>query len=316
MTIHPLLPGEWLYHQTIVRWLYDPYFYQQLPPIYRRFANYCQGWGFLSATSKIPFGQKVLQTLLTWENSPETLTNVPLTVNNTQIFVNYTDPRVLNVPNQLQNPQIQAILSNFLDSGDTFLDIGANYGIFSLLAAQIVGNEGKVIAVEPQPLLASLLEQSLHINQYSPYQIFAIACGEKEGTINFYIPQGSSGEGGRFAQFSARSSHNTLSVPLKPFDSLFKPEDVRGKVFIKLDVEGSELFFLQGATHFLSVLTPPILMELNPKSMEAANVTIEQLIKQLTELGYQGFIPMSQLSEKYSLSQLENTLEKDVILLA
>ena len=62
--------------------------------------------------------------------------------------------------------QVQEVIESVLNPGDTFIDVGANFGMHTLPAANCVGDKGKVIAFEPMPFNIQLLEKHLKLNGF------------------------------------------------------------------------------------------------------------------------------------------------------
>jgi FkbM family methyltransferase len=210
-----------------------------------------------------------------------------------KIALNLRDPRFLQAPNELLDPHGEtALLHRWLSPGDTFIDIGANHGSFAIAAAQVVGPTGRLIAVEPQPRLADLLELSLRANARGPFELLRLALGDTDGSIDLFIPNQTSGRAGVFASYSAEGLHQRVTVPLKRFDDAVNWRDFQGKTFIKLDIEGSELAFLRGAAAMVRHHRPRLLLEVNPASLDAASATVADLRDLLTQLGYTHFARM------------------------
>ena len=90
------------------------------------------------------------------------------------------------------------------------MTLGANHGSFSVVESFIIGAEGHVIAVEPQPRLSALLRRSLEVRK-SPYKVHQLALGDRSGDVSLHIPD-SSGAAGMHEGHSATHSHRTLSV--------------------------------------------------------------------------------------------------------
>ena len=78
-------------------------------------------------------------------------------------------------------PEVSATLREVLPPGATFVDIGANIGWFSLLAASLVGPTGRVIAIEPNPRNVALLRQSAKDNGFDNIDVVTVALGERRG---------------------------------------------------------------------------------------------------------------------------------------
>lgn len=302
--VDPPGTGAWLYNQSILTWLYEPALKVQLPFLYRFFATYC--WLQYRIGRGRVAGAGYVFRLVVWITQLfKCVDSVQLHLGIYSVFLDLSDPRMLYVPTELLNARSGvALLSTFLTKGDTFVDVGANHGSFSIMAAKLVGDSGLIIAIEPQVRLAHLLEKTLAHNSLGQYEVQAIACGEQDGQIEFYVPRGSSGEAGIFQTFSATSVHEKYIVPLKRFDDAFDWKSFPGRLFVKLDVEGSELAFLQGARMMISSRKPHIMMEINPFSMKASGVTGEIIGQYLMELGYKRFVEIETPTVKRALEEL------------
>jgi FkbM family methyltransferase len=215
------------------------------------------------------------------------------------VFVDLSDPRFLAVPREL-SAGLPRILKAFLRPGDTFVDVGANHGSFAVTAAQLVGPDGLVVAIEPQARLADLVRRSLELSG-APFVVHNVACSDSAGTARLYVPRASSGLGGLHPAFSGLGRHHTASVHLARLDDLLQPDRLPGRVFVKLDVEGSEARCLAGARNFLASAKPAILMEINPEALEAAGSAPAALAALLGELGYDRYLGGADLDREYPL---------------
>ena len=308
--------GDWLYTQEIVQWLYRPELKKQLPAPYRFFSTY--------AAMQKPFlahqifgGARVLKAAMSLNKFSNGSEFVGLDLGTYKVFLNLRDPRMLQVPNELlQESDEVAIFKTYLSNGDTFVDVGANHGSFSIIASKLVGVNGFLCAVEPQPQMAALVEKSLAANAECKFQVHNFACGDRNGEVEFYIPDSTSGTAGVFPGFSATAPHRKLTVPLKRFDDEIDWNAFPGKIFLKLDVEGSELAFLRGAGAMISARHPQFLLEINPKSSRAAGVTVESTIRFLQEMGYEHFIELKNPLKQILLREIDTTRQRNVIILA
>jgi FkbM family methyltransferase len=231
-----------------------------------------------------------------------------------KVCLNLRDPLMLNVPNRLlyEHPEFAAV-SSLLRPGDTFLDIGANHGTFSIMASARVGATGLVVSIEPQPKLASLIERSLQANKAAPFAVHSFACGEINGETEFYVPRFCSGWGGIFSGFSAVGDFQSFRVPVRRIDEALEWRAFPGKLVVKMDVEGSELATLRGAEAMLRHWQPPILLEINPRSGRAAGVPIETMVQCLRQIGYEDFAdPVLPLQRK-PISSLDLTQSRNVL---
>lgn len=305
--------GDWIFATPVVKWTYDPNLRRQLPWPHRLFAVYASFFE-KSKGQKILGGDHVFSLMSRLHRFFSLEPGIPLKIGEYTIFLNPYDPRMLQVPNELTNPQLDALkLRAFLASGDTFIDVGANHGSFSLVASRLVGPSGRIVAVEPQPLLSRLIKQSLQATAPCPYVVHEFACSDHEGQAVFFVPHGSSGSAGLISTYSAREQHQTFSVALKRFDEAVDWRALPGRLFVKLDVEGSEMAFLKGAQEMLAARHPPVMMEVHPTSMEKAGVGLEEFIRFFLDRGYSYFIELNRMDERRPLQELSSTYRNVVI---
>jgi FkbM family methyltransferase len=299
-------PGSWLYLRPTLDWLSDPALVCQLPRPYRWFARYC------AAQRRHPIGAELLLRAII-ALSMRLVGNervVPLRIGATTVFLDLHDPRFLQIPCELMG--LPQVLRHFIRPGDAFIDVGANHGTFSLVASGLVGREGLVIAIEPQPRLANLLRLSLASGP-APFEVHQIACGDRAEEVDFYIPHATSGAAGRFAGHSAISDHLAIKVAMRPLDDLIDAHRLPQQTFIKLDVEGSELAFLHGARQLIRSIAPVMLIEINPITMQAAATSKTKLVNALVELGYSRFVTPDELESPRPLT--DQIVEGDIIAL-
>lgn len=304
-----------MYNHEVLAWSYRPELRRQLPLLLRCFARFCgaqRGWRY----GYIVRGRWLFRKIMALRKMLGRPDSARIAVGPHVAHLNLDDPRMLQVPNELlyDSAEIEC-LRQFVHAGDTFLDVGANHGAFSIRAAPIVGPTGLVVAVEPQPRMAVLVERSLREIAGLNFQLHAVACGEKDDTITFYIPCGSSGSAGRFAAYSAQTSHTEVRVPMKRFDDAVEWREFPGEVFLKLDIEGSELAFLTGAADFIRTRRPHILMEVNPATLRGAGITIEQLLAPLRAAGYVGFIEVDKRDVVQPFASLGSDRQRNIVVI-
>jgi FkbM family methyltransferase len=206
------------------------------------------------------------------------------------VVTDFADERVLDVIHEIrgENPEYR-VMQSLLSPGATFVDVGANFGTFSLLASRIVGTAGKVIAIEPQERLASLIEESAGLSGAANIQVHRVACGSSNGEKDLLIPEDDSGRAGFFAGFSGQRKHASQRVPVTTLDWILRDVPRTGPCLIKIDVEGSEMDVLAGALRSIEELKPAIIIELNPWSAAAAGRTTHDVLERLVSLGYNRF---------------------------
>jgi len=176
------------------------------------------------------------------------------------------DPELLSLARELVHP-------NFV-----VWDIGANQGIFSLSAAWLAGLDGLVIAIEPDPMLASLLADSCALSAHmarAPVAIVPLAVSDSIGQQQFHIARRARAsnhlEG--FGNSQSGRTRETLPVLTVTLDwlSLYLPPPQ----LLKIDVEGAELSVLRGAATLLRKYRPILICEVSDQnSAESAQVLL------------------------------------------
>lgn len=159
----------------------------------------------------------------------------------------------------MYEPHLTEAISACLGPGGTFLDVGANIGWFSLLAASLVGDTGQVVAVEADRDNSDLLLASLEANSYSHVTVLTVAAGDRAGVMRLQQLGGSNAAAYRIDEPGSAGDRLVTAVALDQLAGMFSRLDV-----IKIDVEGSELLVLRGAGELVDRFRPVIFMEYSP----------------------------------------------------
>jgi FkbM family methyltransferase len=228
------------------------------------------------------------------------------------VFVDLLDPRFIQVICEIQGDDTQ-VLENLLDEGDTFIDVGANHGSFAIVASHLVGSDGHVCAFEPQPRLSELVRQSLQ-ECTSSHEVHQVALGDSSGEVSLFIPVDTSGSAGLHREHSATHEHHQIDVPKRTFDEIVDWEQYPGSLVLKLDVEGNELPFLEGAKEMIGKKRPVLILEINPETLKASGHTGEELKNTLLKHGYETYSSPSAPQTKRPLSELPVSDEQDMII--
>lgn len=165
-------------------------------------------------------------------------------------------------------PEVTAVFRSMLEQGDVCLDVGANIGYFTLLAAGLVGPVGHVYAFEPSAELFAELEANLERNGVVNVSALRLAAGEVDGEAVLYEgPAKNRGEG---SLVPATPAGAPLPVPLRRLDSVVPVEAWPRVRLIKVDVEGSEAAVLRGLGALLDAgIRPAIIVEVTERTRSA-----------------------------------------------
>ncbi len=262
--------------------------HQTMPLLFRVFARYCR----LAPQTRrgLVFGAEFVHLVVSWLTRvmgwPD---SVRIAAGSHIVHLRITDPRSLVVPSEILNLVETGLLAGLLTEGHTFIDIGANHGSFSIVASKLVGASGQIVAVEPQPRLAQLVEASLSENCRCPFTVLQMACADFDGEQDLFVPYRTSGSANLYHRFATISAGRHVRVRVRRFDDAIDWRSFTSKVVMKVDIEGAELSFLRGATRALEHLRPAIIIEINPSAARAAGTSVRELVGQLKTLNYDAF---------------------------
>jgi FkbM family methyltransferase len=143
------------------------------------------------------------------------------------------------------DPKISRICRRLLRPGDTFLDVGANCGLLSLVAARAVGPGGSVLAFEPQPGLAESIRLSCELNGFRQVAVHNVALSDHAGVMDLYLDPVNSGRatvaaGGVGFGYDGSS----VRVEVRPTAEFLTAG--RRPRLMKVDVEGHEAEVIRG----------------------------------------------------------------------
>jgi len=137
------------------------------------------------------------------------------------------------------------LLERFLRPGDRFLDLGANVGVFTCLAASLVGAEGLVESFEPSPRTFARLQENVALNGWAHVRARQVGLGAESGSVCFTSADDTTNHVVPSANHDLESGE---MVPIAPLDDLLGDGPY---TFAKLDVEGYELPCLRGSSRLL-----------------------------------------------------------------
>jgi len=158
-----------------------------------------------------------------------------------------------------QDRSMQKAFKNHTKHGDIVVDMGCNWGIHSLLLSDLVGNGGRVLAIEASPDVAKEAKWHFQENKASNVTLLECAVSDKLGTMSF-CTNGLSTTG-HLIENSTET--DTIQVPVTTLDQIVKDLGVQKINLVKVDIEGNEHKALIGSKETLSKFHPILIIELH-----------------------------------------------------
>lgn len=153
---------------------------------------------------------------------------------------------------------MQQALARELKPADTFFDVGANAGFFTLIAARIIGPHGQCVAFDPSPENCASIREQMQLNGFQNCTVLQEAIADCEGTaaFSFATPGSAMGHLG-----ASRPGECHLKVQTMSLDGAAKRFGRPN--FVKMDIEGAEIQAMRGARQMLRDVRPIWLIELH-----------------------------------------------------
>jgi FkbM family methyltransferase len=176
-----------------------------------------------------------------------------------------------------------AYLEEALSPGGVFLDVGANIGIYTLVASRIVGGTGRVVAFEPSNQSFPGLQRNVALNSLTNVIALRTALGEKVGRTRLYHaldPVANSLRG------DPSWGGESEEISIETLDHVIEQVSIRRVHVIKIDAEGSEELVLRGARQILTAMRPLVIFEVNPEVCARLGLSPTGAREFLENLGY------------------------------
>ena len=168
---------------------------------------------------------------------------------------------------------VHEAMDRFLRPGMVFVDVGANIGLFSILATKVYG--ARVIAVEPSSRERLRLERNLAINGVS-CTILPFALGNLVGNVSFELDKGGAHTMNRIRSGGSTDANSVVAV--RRFDSELSDLDPLSVGLVKIDVEGYEMAVLQGMTSMIDRMAAAVfVIEVTPAWLQENGSSADEL---------------------------------------
>jgi FkbM family methyltransferase len=189
------------------------------------------------------------------------------------------------------NPD-KLIFTKNVKPGDCVIDCGANVGLYTNFLRLLVGKNGFVHSFEPIP--KTFEELNFNTKQHSSvnnYRLNMMGLYDHITSSNAFIPNEISGHAsiGNHSETWKTDSIQKVTIDLTTLDDYFDEHRLKTVDFMKMDIEGAEIYALEGAKKTLQKHKPTLYIEVNAELLKSFNQTPMDLIQFLKKVGYQNF---------------------------
>jgi len=209
-------------------------------------------------------------------------------LNNYKIYVNSSDTGVALplIKKGVYGEFLTEIFKNIIKSDTTMIDIGANIGYFTLIAASLI-NDGVIYSFEPVNTNYLLLIKNVDVNKFKNVETFEKAVSNKNGNVKIFIDGKNLGNHS-LAKPNVPAMVDFIEVETITLDSFFQSDKiVTDNILIKMDTQGAEGLVIEGAHDFLLNNNIKILLEFWPKGLRNMDINPLELLNKLKN--YYGF---------------------------
>ena len=187
--------------------------------------------------------------------------------------------------------RLAKFLIKYLNKNDIFIDVGAHYGYFSLLASKLVGKSGKVSAFEASPKSYKILQKNLSIIEN--VELYNLAISDKNTNLTFFefpnlYSEYNSLDINQYKNSNWFSKNTPTEIKIKSIllDVFFEEKKINPTI-IKIDVEGAEFKVINGLRKYLSKNSPFLVMEfLSKERGNEEHLNAEKLLKSFNYIPY------------------------------
>lgn len=187
--------------------------------------------------------------------------------------------------------------------GDYIIDGGSYAGVFSLIVSEIIGKRGKILALEPDRLNYSNLVKNIRMNNKKNIETINIALWNKRSVLSFK----ERGDEGSMIDFNKKEKDKVKTTTI---DNLILDKKLKRIDFIKMDIEGSEIEAVQGASKTIKEYSP--YFAIASYHLRDGKETSDYLERFFREKGYFVFTSFHDHKTTYAFPTIKKTKKKKV----
>ncbi|MFC7263063.1 FkbM family methyltransferase [Streptomyces lutosisoli] len=184
-------------------------------------------------------------------------------------------------------PHLTHWMQGRLRPGDTFVDVGANIGYFSVLASHQVGPRGQVVCIEASPRVHEVLTENLRANNCANVRSVNTAVSDGAQSLTFYLAD-SANLGATTAVRPTKTAESAFEMTAQTLPEILTEDELRRARLIKIDVEGAEAAVVRGLTPTLDRLPPDaeVVIEVSPGRLAKQGDSVADVISPLLQRGF------------------------------
>lgn len=165
------------------------------------------------------------------------------------------------------------------------IDIGANIGYYTLIAARSVGENGKVFSFEPNPVNFSILRKNIALNGYKNVEAVPMAVSNFTGKTKLYLSEDNSGD---HRIYDSHDGRQYLEIKTIALDDYFEDSSLSINL-VKIDAQGCEYAIFQGAANLFKKNDVKVIVEFWPVGLKMFGTEPEEFLNLLSEYGFHIF---------------------------
>lgn len=179
-------------------------------------------------------------------------------------------------------PTETRLVRDILQEGDTFVDVGANVGWYTVHAAKIVGPKGQVVAFEPEPSNLALLRRNVNANHLQNVTVEGVGLSNSAGSFKLYLEKNNLG---MHSLVEKHGGNRFITIPTVRFDDYWHN---KGKIkLIKIDTEGAEGMILDGMRETIERNEAlELIVEFAPRRLERSGYPPDKVLGDLYRSGF------------------------------
>lgn len=199
------------------------------------------------------------------------------------------------------------IFRQFCKPGATVVDIGANVGLYTAIAASCVGKTGKVIAIEPHPESFQYLRKTIEANGLSQVNAFNAALGDRRQVVSLFLTDENKADS---RIYDATGKRRQIDTQMSNLDHLLEESGIDAVQLIKMDIQGAEGLALRGMLGTLAKSPGLVIFtEFWPWGIEQTGESAAGFLRELLRAGFR-FKAIDESKRRLSDINIEQLIEQ------